>query len=237
MDDQMSGSSGWQRFTHALWHNRVWLIIYVAIIVGLILGLPGIGVVPAFCLSLIVAIIAKRQGSFRDLGLHRPESWRSTLVAGLLWGTATGFLFLLIVDPALEQLTGEVINLEQLDIRGKFVPFLIWLAIGWIVGGFIEEFTFRATIISRLTAVLGNNAFGIVTALIVSSVPFGLAHGYQGLAGQLSTGLTGLIFGILYVQYKRNLWVPILAHGFNNTVGITLIYFDLDTQVKAFWFG
>ncbi len=237
MDQSTDTSTGWQRFTFALWHNRAWLAVYVVILVGLIVGLPGFGVIGAFVLSLIVALIARKQGSFRDIGLNLPENWPSTVLHGLFWGVLTGLGFLIVVDPSLEQLTGEAINLEQIDIRGKVVPYLFWLAIGWVVGGFVEEFIFRGTVMSRTIAAFSGTRTAVVAGLVISSTAFGLAHGYQGLAGQLSTGLTGLIIGLLWLKYDRNLWVPIFTHGFNNTVGLTLIYFDIDTIVKKLLFG
>ena len=64
-----------------------------------------------------------------------------------------------------------------------------------------------------------------MVALLITSVVFSLGHGYQGLSGVITTGLTGLFFGILYLACGRNLWVPILAHGALDTFGFLLIFF------------
>jgi membrane protease YdiL (CAAX protease family) len=40
----------------------------------------------------------------------------------------------------------------------------------------------------------------------------------------ISTGISGLVFGILYLATKRNLWTAILAHGAYDTVGFLLIF-------------
>ena len=44
------------------------------------------------------------------------------------------------------------------------------------------------------------------------------------LAG-FKKGLSGLILGVLFLATKRNLTVPILAHGVSNTLAFILIYF------------
>jgi membrane protease YdiL (CAAX protease family) len=41
--------------------------------------------------------------------------------------------------------------------------------------------------------------------------------------------VAGLILGAAYLLSGRNLWASILAHGFIDTVGVTLAYFGLDT--------
>ena len=41
------------------------------------------------------------------------------------------------------------------------------------------------------------------------------------------TGMTGLVMGAIYLIVKRTLWIPILVHGLNDTVGFTLLYFGL----------
>jgi membrane protease YdiL (CAAX protease family) len=35
--------------------------------------------------------------------------------------------------------------------------------------------------------------------LIVSSICFGFAHAYQGCAGILSTGILGIVFGLVFI--------------------------------------
>jgi membrane protease YdiL (CAAX protease family) len=49
------------------------------------------------------------------------------------------------------------------------------------------------------------------TAVIVASVPFGLAHIYQGPKGALRTGIVALLVGALYVLTGSLLW-PMLVH-------------------------
>jgi membrane protease YdiL (CAAX protease family) len=39
--------------------------------------------------------------------------------------------------------------------------------------------------------------------------------------------VTGLLLGGLYLALGRNLWIPILTHGFSDTIALALIVLDL----------
>ena len=68
-------------------------------------------------------------------------------------------------------------------------------------------------------------------AVIISSILFGIAHRYQGMAGMISTGIVGLFFGIIFIKNKNGLWLTILTHGVYDVIGITFIFMDIDKKV------
>lgn len=72
--------------------------------------------------------------------------------------------------------------------------------------GIVEEVVYRGFVIWYL-----GQFMPLWAALIVSSIAFGFAHGYQGVNGALRTGLVGMAFGIYYVV-TGSIWLPILAH-------------------------
>jgi membrane protease YdiL (CAAX protease family) len=78
----------------------------------------------------------------------------------------------------------------------------------------------------------GDAGYGTILAVVLSVVPFGIAHLYQGWAGVLSTGMMGLCFALIFVRNRTNLWIPILAHGFANTVGVTVIFLDWSEKLR-----
>ena len=41
------------------------------------------------------------------------------------------------------------------------------------------------------------------------------------------SGFSGLFFGAPYLAGERNLRLPILAHGFSDTIGLVLVYLGL----------
>jgi membrane protease YdiL (CAAX protease family) len=100
----------------------------------------------------------------------------------------------------------------------------LWLAISWSVAAFGEEIVYRGYFMSRVTDLIGNTRTGWVASLFLSAILFGLIHYYQGASGMVSTGISGLVFGTLYLVTGRNLWAPIFAHGIYDTVGFLLIF-------------
>lgn len=75
-----------------------------------------------------------------------------------------------------------------------------------ITAGIVEEIVYRGFVIWYL-----GQFMPLWAAVILSSVVFGLAHGYQGANGILRVALIGLAFGIYYVV-TGSIWLPILAH-------------------------
>ncbi len=85
--------------------------------------------------------------------------------------------------------------------------------LGWFnlgvspTAGFCEEMIFRGYLLWVLTPYIG-----LVGAILVSSLLFGLNHIYQGWGGVLRTGLMG--FGFAFVFWATgSLWLAILLHA------------------------
>lgn len=115
------------------------------------------------------------------------------------------------------------------DIAGNLRLYLLMLAISWISGAFAEEMFFRGFLITRLQTVLESTKFASVLAVLLPALLFGYVHVYyQGLHGFVNAGIVGLIFGTLFLLYKRNLWPLVLAHGFINSLGFTAEFMGWD---------
>jgi len=76
-----------------------------------------------------------------------------------------------------------------------------------ITAGIVEEIAYRGFVLWYLALFMP-----LWTAVIVSSVVFGLGHSYQGATGALRCGLVGLAFAALYV-ITGSIWLPIIAHA------------------------
>jgi uncharacterized protein len=59
---------------------------------------------------------------------------------------------------------------------------------------------------------------------VVVHVGFGLAHAYQGVTGVIDEGIAGLLLGVIYLRTGRNLAVPIIAHGIQDSIDFVLIF-------------
>ena len=62
---------------------------------------------------------------------------------------------------------------------------------------------------------------------LAASLLFGWVHQYQGIIGVVDTFVSALIWGGLYFYAGRNLWLPILAHGFFDTLAFFFAFFGI----------
>ena len=212
-----------------LWQSKIISLILVCLALSVTVLVPGAGVIGAFLIALVAAVLGRKAGSFREMGMRSPVSWPKLLGTTFLYGVVIQLAFAILIEPILEKITGSAVDISGFDgIRGNFVQCLAWIAIGWSMGGFREEFTFRGFVLTHVRKLLGSGSAAIWIAILVAAVPFGIAHMYQGPAGMMGTGLIGFLFGVIYVVHGYNLWYPVFAHGFINTVAIILIYLDVD---------
>ena len=76
----------------------------------------------------------------------------------------------------------------------------------------------RGYLLTRFTQVLGSGRAAVVTAVVTSSVLFGLLHTEQGAVGVGVAAVDAVVFSVLRLRCGT-VWAPVLAHGFNNTIG------------------
>jgi membrane protease YdiL (CAAX protease family) len=196
--------------------------------------LPFLALVPSAALqngslvSLLIVVLAlvfvkaSRAPTLAFAGGH----WQRSILTGIFAGAALWFLSDRIWDPLLEQWLGRI-NVDNLDgVRGHPLNLAILLALAIIYGGVIEEVIFRGFMIGWGSRLLGHK--WLIPLILLSSIVFGSAHRYQGLAGAVSAGLSGLVFAILYVASGRRLLVPALAHIVADVLGILEIYYGFN---------
>ncbi len=216
--------------------NKVSIPVYCIFILSIILLLPPIGVLIAFGIVMVIIVLNRKDPILKSIGFVSQKNWLKTILISLALGILIELSFQLFFNHIFEYVTSSKIDVSGFDnVRGNFIPFIIMLIVGWIVGGFIEEITFRGYLITRLIKVFGDSQIVLFLILLIISATFGLAHLYQGWAGVLSTGTIAFIFGLVFIKSKFNIWYPILTHGFVNTVGFTLIYLDLDVVIQNIW--
>jgi hypothetical protein len=81
-----------------------------------------------------------------------------------------------------------------------------------------EEVFFRGGLQQMMTKTTGN----VLVSVIVTSILFSAIH--FSFYGFLSRTAMGIVLGFLFAK-SGNLWVPILAHFFNNAVAVLQVYF------------
>lgn len=173
-------------------------------------------------LGMVVLILAIVKASRRPTLAFKDADWKRWTLIGIGAGAAFWAFSHFLMDPALERMFGEIDLSNFANVEGNLANYLVLLAIGLIFGGVIEELVFRGLVIGWGTALFGERA--AVPLLLLSSAVFGLAHLYQDWGGVISTGLTGLAFGSIYLAAGRKLLPAMLAHMTLDAIGITMLY-------------
>ena len=115
----------------------------------------------------------------------------------------------------MEDATGELINNLLITTGPMELIFNVFL-IG-IIPGIGEELIFRGLIQRNIRKIIENPIAAIwITAVIFSAFHFQ----FQGFIPRL---LLGALLGYLY-YWTNNLWVPIIAHAFNNGIQVIMQY-------------
>lgn len=166
-----------------------------------------------------------RGEGWRDVGLRRPVSWARTLLLGVSIGTAYQFFSLYVIEPLLARVTGRLPDVSQFaPLVGNVVFLGLSFVVSWTLAAFAEEMAYRGYLMNRVAGAAGATRAAWALSLIFVSALFGVVHLYQGASGMIVAGISGMLFGALYLASGRNLWLPIIAHGVNDTIGFTLIY-------------
>ncbi len=156
------------------------------------------------------------------------HQWYMILVIGYLYIMVGNFVTVQITS-IVSSLLGVLpsISLNQLTIENSLnsngLFFMILSAV--ILGPVTEELIFRKAI------------FGLFkkpyVALLVSTLSFGLVHVLreQTITAAIINGISyftmGLVFGLIYIKYEKNIYAPLLVHILSNAISIITILFIL----------
>jgi len=139
------------------------------------------------------------------LGLGRP-GWGPVL----LWALATAVFIHLL--QGFFFVVRRWAGVRESRILGQMLPRgpkeSLLFALLSLAAGVGEEMAFRAFAIPALALVTGS----VTSAVLLSSVAFGLLHGYQGWIGILRTGLMGCTLAVTFVV-TGSIWPAVLAHA------------------------
>ncbi|MDH3745111.1 MAG: CPBP family intramembrane metalloprotease [Acidobacteriota bacterium] len=119
---------------------------------------------------------------------------------------------------------------EQADMSGYNylagnLPMLMVALVGvFIASSLGEEILYRGFLITRLEALGGASKTALRTAVVVSSIIFGLVHFAWGPMGIVQTGFMGLALAISFLVLKRNLWILVVAHFYLDAILLIQMY-------------
>ncbi|MEE8294485.1 MAG: CPBP family intramembrane glutamic endopeptidase [Sphingomonadales bacterium] len=169
-------------------------------------------------------LLRKRHVSLRSLGFKRPESIGVTIFEGL---GLTAILLALWV--AIWQYY-ETMNLGvpykfMFVLQGNdFIFFYAMTAVAWVAAAFGEEVLFRGLLLNNFKEMFRGSKAGIAFAVIFQAMIYSFLHVGETMVQSVPVFLTGIILGVAYFLFNRNLWPLIIAHGILNNIYFTLVY-------------
>jgi len=211
--------------------NKAWAVI--EIVIGASIAFGGIvGWIPfssnPWMLLAATILLWWRGPGWRGVGLRRPSHWGRTILLGLVVGLGYQLVGTYVIERVIARFTGELPDVSMFrGIIGNEWQLAFWLTMSWTLAAFMEEMVYRGWLMNRIAELTDFSRAGWIVAVIAISAFFGAIHLYQGFSGVLATGLSGLVFGWLYLATDRNLWACILAHGFLDTAGFMMMYFGI----------
>jgi len=189
-------------------------------------------------LVLLTIYMRFRGEKWSRMGLRALPGWKSKL---LILPQALLTAIAIIATGAVMTLGGDALGFWSLEeepsgvvdrfagIEGNLTVYLTWMLVIWTSAAFGEEMFFRGFLITRFERVVAGIPFAIVIAIGLAALIFGAGHFYyQGVRGLVVIAAIGLVIGMFFLLYKRNLWPLILAHGLVDTLGMTARYLNLD---------
>ena len=227
--DHKTASQSFREHARDKLRDNSLFVVAELLIVGLIFVADFIGVIPIsktpFLLLLGWLSLWLRGEGWRGVGLRRPPSWGRTLFLGVVVGVAFQFFSLYLLEPFIALLTGQLPDVSLFaPLVGNVNLLLLAILLSWTLAAFGEELVYRGYLMGRVAGLKDRVPAAWIVSLVLTSILFGVAHLYQGASGMITTGLTGLFYGALYLASGRNLWAPIIAHGVLDTVGFVLIF-------------
>lgn len=174
------------------------------------------GLLTILIVTLLLRLANER---YKDIGFNKLDfikQLRNGFLFGLLIFILDKFLISPLVDALLPEISAKGIDMSILFNNAYLI--VAFMLIALFKGGFSEELL-RIFILSRFEKAFGK--FGLIFALIVGSVVFGIGHFYQGVGGMISVGIIGLLYTLVYLR-KRLAFEAIIAHATFNLISITL---------------
>ena len=178
--------------------------------------------------TLIVATwrMRVRDVTWKDLGLRKPENFGKTL----------GISILILVTVVISIITFEIIK-DHLpfslasdsssesavskfgSLKGNWTHFFLIIPFIWMES-MLEELLDRGFLMNWLEQLFARTSFATVIAVLLQAAIFGFRHSNDISERSITDGIIGLIMGIAYVKFGRNLWPLIIAHCLLNSMSM-----------------
>jgi membrane protease YdiL (CAAX protease family) len=211
------------------WHDSRWLVfVEFVLVVGIYVArrhhILKVSATPYLFLLAWISLRLRRV-QWTQIGFTRYRTWATTLVLGVSYGVGLELFDLFGKQPFLSRLLGKPPDLSSFTaVRGNLKFAMAMIALIWIVAAFGEELVYRGYLMNRIADLGRGTRTAWIVSLFLISALFGFSHYQQGITGMIEEGSDGLILGLMYLGYRRNLAIPIVAHGVCDTIDVALLF-------------
>jgi len=177
-------------------------------------------------LGLILLVLPRRIGKDwkQQIGLSRPSVLHILLILLL----TPGFI---LATNGIEELLQKAVGITVPNV-GKGLtktfsssPWLLTFLAVCFGPGFVEEIWCRGFLGRGLTA-----RYGLNMGVVLTSILFGLMH--SSLTYAIPVAFMGVYLHFVYLV-SRSIWISILLHTLNNSIGVLLSLSSLDKELDA----
>ena len=186
--------------------------------------------VTGFLYSLTTLVVATWQMrvrgiTWKSIGLRKPENllkalFKSAIILISVIATIMAYKIFLTIFPFENDTTAkENTGLHKAVVDVNYINLSIVIFFVWIQSA-LEELLERAFLITWLEGLFQKIPFRTVLAVIIQACIWGFRHSYDISERSITVALIGIIMGIAYVKFGRNLWPLIVAHAVLNTISM-----------------
>jgi len=209
------------------------LIIYIAVMFLIReVSIPKIGFMGnGLFWSLTTLVVATwrmrvRNVTWKELGLRKPQSLLKTfgvsiviLVAVILSILAFEMIKDFLPFSIAPDVSSENASSKFGNLKGNWILFLSIMPMV-LLESMLEELLDRGFLMNWIERLFSSTTFATIIAVLLQAAIFGFRHSYDFSARSITVGIIGLIMGIAYIKFGRNLWSLIIAHCMLNTMSM-----------------
>jgi membrane protease YdiL (CAAX protease family) len=178
--------------------------------------------------TLIIALwrMNTRNITWKDLGLRKPKNLLKALLVTI--GILMTIPILIIVFQQIQNLfpfnlspdTSSQDAVSKFgDLKGNWIHFFTIIPF-ILLQSALEELLDRGFLINWFERLFSKTSFATSIAVLLQAMIFGFRHSYDISERSITVGIIGLVMGIAYVKFGRNLWPLIIAHCILNTMSM-----------------
>ncbi|MBW1297920.1 CPBP family intramembrane glutamic endopeptidase [Aquimarina litoralis] len=167
-----------------------------------------------------------RNISWKDLGLRTPKNILITLLVTI--GILITIPILIIIFQKIQDVlpfalapdtSSEDAVSKFGDLKGNWAHFFTIIPF-ILIQSALEELLDRGFLITWFERLFSKTSFTTAIAVLLQAMIFGFRHSYDISERSITVGIIGLVMGIAYVKFGRNLWPLIIAHCVLNTMSM-----------------